>query len=162
MFYPYAHVHDFDDLPIPFRCIGTNILTGEMKVFNSGSLHEAIRASMTFPSLLEPFNLDGQLYIDGGIMANLPTGVVQEMGADVIIGVQTNAGLKTEDQLENLIDVLDQTININIVRNIQHSSPNCDILIRPEIEDIGTTDFSKAPSPASAPQDRLQQHQGTG
>lgn len=142
MFYPYIHVHDFDDLPIPFRCIGTNILTGEMKVFNSGSLHEAIRASMTFPSLLEPFNLDGQLYIDGGIMANLPTEVVQEMGADIIIGVQTNAGLKTEDQLENLIDVLDQTININIVRNIQHSSPNCDILIRPEIEDIGTTDFS--------------------
>ncbi|MCD6181120.1 MAG: patatin-like phospholipase family protein [Candidatus Cloacimonetes bacterium] len=142
MFYPYANLRDFSSLPIPFRCVGTNILTGELKVFSSGSLHEAVLASMTFPSLLEPFELDGNLYIDGGIMSNLPTEVVQDMGADIIIGVQVNSGLKQREQLENIIDVLDQTINIGIVRNIERSTPNCDILIKPELTAIPLTGFT--------------------
>ena len=78
--YSSAEVKDFNDLTIPFRCTATDILTGDLKVFSSGSLHEAIRASISFPSFLEPFEVDGRDYIDGGINANFPVEVTAQWG----------------------------------------------------------------------------------
>ncbi|MCK4655216.1 MAG: patatin-like phospholipase family protein, partial [Candidatus Cloacimonetes bacterium] len=141
--YPVAHIKNFDELAIPFRCIATNILNGEMKIFSSGSIHEVMCASMSFPTMLKPFKLQDQLYVDGGILANLPTEVVKEMGADFVIGIKTNTGLKGKDELVSLIDVLDQTINLHITKNINESIQFCDILIEPQLEDISILDFNK-------------------
>ena len=134
---------DFEQLPIPFRCVATNILTGERKEFSRGYLLEAIRASMSFPSIMQPFEVDNQLYIDGGILANLPVETVRDMGADFIIGIQTSSGLKSEKELVSLIDVLDQTINLRITQNVEKSAELCDILLVPDLHDISLMDFHR-------------------
>ncbi len=143
IFYPVSHINDFNELPIPFRCVATNILTGEITVFEEGSLHEAIRASMSFPSIIKPFELHNQLYVDGGIVKNLPVEAARSMGADIIIGIKTNSGLRTKEELRSLIDVLDQTINLQITRNIGESIDACEFLIEPDLEDISLLDFSQ-------------------
>ena len=142
--YPVSEIKDFSELSIPFKCTAVNILTGELKVFSEGSLHEVMRASMSFPSVMRPFELNGELYIDGGITANFPTETVKEMGADIIIGIKTNSGLRKSDELVSLIDVLDQTINLNITKNISKSAEICDHLIIPELGDTSILDFKKA------------------
>ncbi|HPR17197.1 MAG TPA: patatin-like phospholipase family protein [Candidatus Cloacimonadota bacterium] len=141
--YEYNHIRNFDLLPIPFRCVATNILTGEEKVFSSGSLPEVIRASLSFPSVFQPFRIDGQMYIDGGIVSNLPAEVVRNMGADIVIGVNVSSGLRTEDRLSTLIDVLDQTVNFSITENVENSRKKCDILIEPDLSGLSILDFKK-------------------
>jgi NTE family protein len=143
IFYPVSYINDFDELPIPFRCVATNILTGEITVFEEGSLHEAIRASLSFPSIIKPFELHNQLYVDGGIVRNLPVEAVRSMGADIIIGIKTNSGLRSKEELKSLIDVLDQTINLQITRNIGESIDKCEFLIEPDLENISLLDFSQ-------------------
>lgn len=140
--YPAFHIKDFNKLPIKFKCVATNIITGEMKVFDEGNLHEVMRASMSAPSILEPMKLDEGLYIDGGIRANLPTEVVKEMGADIIVGLQLSSELRSKENLDNLIKVLDQTINFSMTDNVDKSIELCDILIKPQLSGIVNYNFS--------------------
>jgi len=142
--YPVSHLDDFDDFQIPFRCLATNILNGEMKVFSSGSLPEALRASMSIPSIFKPFELGNELFIDGGVKSNLPVETAKEMGANFIIASQVNSGLRTKEELQNLIHMLDQTINLSITGNVDKSAEHCDLLIKPELGDISFLDFEKA------------------
>ncbi|MBT3168916.1 MAG: hypothetical protein HN952_05930 [Candidatus Cloacimonetes bacterium] len=139
----HQSAHDFDDFQIPFRCVATNVLTGEKKVFASGALHEAMRASMSFPTVFLPFELDEQRYIDGGIVSNLPAEIVKEMGADFVIGIKTNSPLKNDADLKNLIDVLEQTVNINISENMKESQNYCDLTISPNLAEFELLDFTK-------------------
>jgi len=139
--YSALNINDFDELPIKFKCVATNIITGEMKVFDKGNLHEAMRASMSAPSILEPMKLDDKLYIDGGIRANLPSEIVKDMGADKIIGLQLSSELRSKENLDNLIKVLDQTINFSMTDNVKRSIELCDILIKPELVDLSNYDF---------------------
>ncbi|HOA29380.1 MAG TPA: patatin-like phospholipase family protein, partial [Candidatus Cloacimonadota bacterium] len=99
-------VKDFRDLQIPFSCIATNLVTGKPKVFTEGSIMQALRASMSIPSILEPFEIDGDIYVDGGIAQNMPITMAQDMGADSVVGIKVNSSLRNQDQLHNLIDVL--------------------------------------------------------
>lgn len=140
--YPASHIKDFSKLPINFKCVATNVITGEMKVFDEGSLHEVMRASMTAPSILEPMRIDNELYIDGGIRANLPTEIVKEMGADIVIGMQLSSELRSEEDLDNLIKVLDQTINFSMTDNVRNSIDLCDILIQPQLTEIVNYNFN--------------------
>ena len=140
-YFPSTDCNDFDDLHVPFRTVATDIVTGEKKVFDSGSLHEAVRASASVPSLIAPFELENKLYVDGGVRANFPTEVVREMGADIVIGIRVNTGLKEEDELNSLLQIYDQTLNISIADNVGQSLKLCDILIQPKLEDINVSDF---------------------
>ncbi|MFO7896147.1 MAG: patatin-like phospholipase family protein [Candidatus Cloacimonadales bacterium] len=142
-YFPGYHLESFDQLPIPFRAVATNIVTGEKQVFSSGSLQQAVRASMSVPSIIAPFEMDGELYIDGGVRNNFPTEVVKEMGADTIIGVKVNTGLKSRQQLNSLLQIYDQTVNISITDNVENSEKICDIMITPQLDDIRTVDFAK-------------------
>jgi NTE family protein len=140
--YAASNINDFNELPIPFKCVATNIITGEIKVFDKGNLHEAMRASMSAPSILEPMKLGNELYIDGGIRANLPSEIVKEMGADTIIGLQLNSDLRTKENLDNLIKVLDQTINFSMTDNVKRSLELCDILIKPDLLTLSNYNFN--------------------
>ncbi|MDY6915679.1 MAG: patatin-like phospholipase family protein [Candidatus Cloacimonadota bacterium] len=142
--YEASATNDFKKFNIPFSCTATNIITGELKVFEQGCLHEVIRASMSFPSLLKPFEIGDSLYIDGGILANLPSEAVIDMGADYVIGVKANNKLKERDDINTLIDVLNQSINVNIQKNVKKSENLCDLLIEPELSEFQLLDFEKA------------------
>src|SRR5215475_10678345 len=83
----YAKLNSFDDLPIPFRCVATDLVSGKEKVFEKGSLPQALRATMSIPGLFSPVRDGDMVYVDGGLVGNLPTDVVRNMGADVVIAI---------------------------------------------------------------------------
>lgn len=100
----YHQVDDFSQLPIPFRCVAVNLADGSECVLSSGSLPQAMRASMSIPGVFAPVELDGKLLIDGGALNNLPVDVVRQMGADVVICVDLNTGLKDVGEIKSLTE----------------------------------------------------------
>jgi NTE family protein len=82
---PYWDLKSFDDLPIPFRCVATEITRGEKHIFDSGSLSQALRATMSIPGLFAPVHHDNEIFSDGAALDNLPVDVARSMGADVVI-----------------------------------------------------------------------------
>jgi NTE family protein len=84
---PYSNVENFNDLPIPFRCVATDLNSGTMHVFQGGVLGDALRATMSIPAIFEPVRVGDKLFVDGTLVDPLPTDVVREMGADVVIAV---------------------------------------------------------------------------
>jgi NTE family protein len=141
---PVSQVTDFDDLPIPFRAIASDIETGEMHVMGSGDLAHAIRASMSVPGVLAPVNLDGHLLVDGGLVGNLPVDIVREMGVDVVIAVDVEFPLYTLEELQSVITVSEQMLTILIrketLRQIEKLGDD-DVLVRPQLGTFGSANF---------------------
>ncbi|UTV28101.1 patatin-like phospholipase family protein [Photobacterium atrarenae] len=138
----------FDDLAIPYRAVATDIERLEPVVLKEGDLAEAMQASMSVPGLLPPLELDGRLLVDGGITNNLPISVVQEMGADIIIAVDISNEFKKRDELEDYVAVMDQLTDFMVRDNAARQLSllkDKDIVIRPDIRGITTTDFDKMP-----------------
>ena len=141
---------DFDDLKIPFRAVATRYRDGEMKVFDRGALHLAIRASMAAPAVFAPVEVDGETYVDGGLVANVPIEVALAEGADVIVASFLGAGAdegKTESASHALVvanRMLDILIRQNEKRNLALLRPQ-DVLVQPSVQDIGFSDFNRAP-----------------
>ncbi len=139
-----AGIDDFDDLPLPFRAVATDIETGEMVVLSRGDLGRAIRASMSIPGVFSPIEIDGRLLVDGGLVRNLPVDVVREMGAEVVIAVDVGAPLLDKDELASLAKVTNQMIGMQIRKNVQEQVPLVDVLIKPELEGFGSGQFARA------------------
>lgn len=135
------YYQDFDDFPIPFRCNATNLTTGKSLTFREGNLIDVVRASMAFPTLLEPFEVDGELYVDGGIKDNLPVQALIEMGADYILANKANTPLKDKDECRDFISVLNQTININMNVWVEESELKSDLIITPKLNSYGNGSF---------------------
>ena len=87
----YQEDMDFNDLPIPFACVATNIVTGEEVVFRNGNVPTAMRASMAIPGVFSPVSIGDMVLVDGGLVNNFPADVLKEMGADIIIGVEVTS-----------------------------------------------------------------------
>lgn len=137
---------DFDDLPIPFRTVATNLETGKTVIFKKGPLHLAIRASMAAPGMFAPVEIDGQLLTDGGLVKNLPVDIAKQMGADVIIAVNIGTPLLPRGQLSSLINVSQQMVNILTEQNVEQQKAlltSDDILIEPNLGDISFVDFAR-------------------
>src|SRR4029079_9947952 len=83
----YASATDFSDLPIPFRAVGTDMLSGEAVTLKSGSLSRSLRAPVSLTGILAPVEVDGKFLSDGGLVNNIPTDVVKAMGADIVVVV---------------------------------------------------------------------------
>ncbi|HMP30297.1 MAG TPA: patatin-like phospholipase family protein, partial [Saprospiraceae bacterium] len=140
---PAHSIDDFDDLPIPFRCIATDIATGEAKVFKSGDIATVMRASMSLPSIFEPVVIDGKTYVDGGASRNFPIEDARNMGADIIIAVDVEAGLTKLEKLSSALDILDQTVNFRINDSSSKQRPLADIIIKPNLDGITGLSFNK-------------------
>jgi NTE family protein len=99
-------VRDFNQLPIPFFCIATDIENGVAIRLDNGYLPEAIMASGTFPSLFEPMELEGKLLIDGGVLNNYPIEELKSLGANFIVGVDVQQDLSKRGSLGSATDIL--------------------------------------------------------
>jgi NTE family protein len=134
----------FDQLPIPFRAVATNLGDGSMYVFDRGELAMAMRASMAVPAIVAPVNLNGQLLVDGGLSRNLPVDVARSMGADVVIAVNLGTPLLRPDQISGILGVSMQMINIlsegNVKQSLGELGPR-DVLVVPELEGFSAADF---------------------
>jgi len=138
---------DFDRLPIPFRAVAADIATGEAVILDSGSLSQAMRASMSVPGALPPVQLGGHELVDGGIAANLPIGIAKDLGAEQIIAVDISSPLLSEDEkFDTFMSVFTHLNSLLTVSNRNHDvrllGPD-DLLIVPELGDISFVSFDR-------------------
>ena len=142
-----SNVHGFqrfDNLPLPFRAVATDLVTGRPVVIDRGELPAAMRASMSVPGLIEPARLDGRLLVDGGLTNNLPVDVARALGADILIVVNLGTPLLKADQLNSILGVTEQMMNILTEQNVQASLASLkpgDILVLPQLGDFSASDF---------------------
>ncbi len=136
-------VNDFNQLPTPFLCIGTNIETGQQVLLNKGNLAQAMLASAAFPTLFTPIEIDGQLLIDGGVANNFPVDEVKNLGADLIIGVDVQDGLWDKNQLKNATKILVQITNLHSIEQMKNKIKGTDIYITPDIKNFGVLSFDR-------------------
>ena len=143
-----ANVRSFDELPIPFRAIATDIGTGEMVVLKEGSVVRAIRASMSVPGAVAPVTIGKRQLVDGGLVRNLPVDVARAMGADIIIAVNLGTTLLKPEEVTSVLSVSLQMINIlteqNVGRSLKELQPQ-DILIVPELGGFSSAQFDDLP-----------------
>lgn len=140
--------HHFDRLPIPFRAVATDLVTGKAVVFDEGELANVMRASMSVPGAVAPAEFDGMILVDGMLTSNLPVQTARDMGADIIIAVNVGTPLLKREELNGILGVTNQMLSILTEQNVQASlaalKPT-DILISPELGDFSTGDFDHLP-----------------
>lgn len=145
---PAGIVDDFDELPIPFRALATDLNTGLPVELASGSLAEAMRASMSLPGIFQPVQIDGRVLIDGGIAEQVPIDTVRRMGADIVIAVDVGTPLMQLGSDASALQVISQLTGMLTVGNTRNSTARLgpgDVLITPALGDeVATGDFQKA------------------
>lgn len=138
---------DFDQLPIRFRAVAADIVTGRKKVFADGDLAVAIRASMSVPGAFAPVRVGGQLLVDGGMAENVPVDELRAMGAHPMVVVDVGSQLLREGALSNPAVVLDQVITALMAEKTARSLATlgeADLLLQPALGDITAADFHRA------------------
>lgn len=146
LIYLFRHVQNiesFEDLPIPFLAVTTKLSNGESVVFKEGYLPVIVMASGAYPTLFEPVNIRGELYIDGGVRNNYPVQEVIDMGADYIIGVDLQEGLLDDKDLNSAPKIIEQIITYGITEKSQKQSELVDLTISPDITGFSVTSFEE-------------------
>lgn len=141
---PVHGINDFNDFPIPFSCVATDIAAGLPVKIQSGSLAMAMRASMAIPTIFTPVRINDQLLVDGGLVRNFPVQEAIDMGADIIIGVFVSSDLAPEEELNSAIAVLQQSAWVTSAFDTREQIKKCDILIQPDLEGYSTASFNSA------------------
>lgn len=136
-------VDDFNDLPIPFFCVATNIETGQPVIMENGNLPESVAASGAFPSLFQPVRIDDKIFIDGGVTNNYPIEELRAKGMDIIIGVDVQDDLKDREALASAPDILLQINNFRTINDMKVKRKLTDIYIKPDITDFSVISFSE-------------------
>jgi len=136
---------DFDQLPIPFRCVATDLTTLRPKVFRSGSLPFAVRTSISIPGIFSPVRLDSHVFVDGAIVDNLPVDVLRDdLGAQVLIAVHLpDAAFATTDAA-SLVSVFGRAYQAGTARNEELSENQAQIVILPDVTKFSSTDYDKS------------------
>ena len=143
--FPDSGVASFDELPIPFRCVATDMLNGDRVVLRDGSLATAVRASMAIPGVFTPVEIDGRVLADGGIVENIPVEVVREMGSEVVIAVDLSVPLRGREQLESLSGVLSRALNVTILQNERRSLALANAVITVDTGTFLEADYDRVP-----------------
>ena len=110
-------------MPIPFRAVATDLVSGEAVVFEHGELAAVMRASMSVPAAFAPVEIGGRLLVDGGLVNNLPVDVVRRMGADIVIAVNIGTPLLPRGELGSIFGIGMQMLNILTEQNVRASLP---------------------------------------
>ena len=139
--WPAADLNNFSEFPIPFMCVGTDLLSGEKVNLKTGYLPDAMRASMAVPSIFTPIKIDTALLIDGGFLRNFAASEVKEMGADIVIGSYVGAYLSTEEKLQSVAEIIKLLAFTMSIKDFEEEKLIADLVIMPEIEDLLATDF---------------------
>ena len=136
-------VSDFSKLPIPFKCVAVDLVSGREVILDKGSLPKAMRATMAIPTVFSPVEWGDSLLIDGGVLNNFPADVVKAMGADIIIGVNVGSPLKEKKDLTTIISLLEQTMVITDYYRQQENKKLCDLFITPDLSGYSLGDFDQ-------------------
>ena len=138
----YENTKNFNNFPIPLRVIATNLNTGETKSFSEGDIAKILTASMAIPTIFEPVEVNGALYVDGLVSRNLPVEEAYDMGADLVIASDVGTPVVKKDNY-NILSVLNQMIAIQSSYITKDSKEKATVLISPDIKNISATDTTK-------------------
>lgn len=139
---------DFDRLPIPYRAIATDMVSGNMVVLNEGDLATAMRASMAIPGAFAPVLKEGMILSDGGLVRNIPIDVARELCGDVVIVVNLVEPEADPVKLYSATQLLSRSMDVMIIANetLQlQTIRDADVLINVNMGSIGTSDFERVP-----------------
>ncbi|EZH74967.1 patatin [Aquimarina atlantica] len=138
-----SEVRDFNNLPIPFFCMATNIETGEQVLLDKGYLPDAVAASGALPSVFSPVELNGILMTDGGVTNNYPVKEIKEKGAEIVIGIDVQDSLMSRDQLTSVTDIMLQINNFRTYEAMKSKVSETDLYIKPSITDFSVISFDQ-------------------
>ena len=139
----YQEEMDFNDLPIPFACVATDMISGKEVVLRSGSVPTAMRASMAIPGVFSPVPLGNMVLVDGGLVNNFPADVLRDMGADIIIGVEvTSTKDVTANDLRSLPQVFARLLTNTTSAKRVENRELCNVHIIPDISGFGMLSFT--------------------
>jgi NTE family protein len=139
--FSYATERDFDRLPVPFRCVAVDLVTGNQVILGEGSLALALRATMAIPTVFSPVKWGDQLLVDGGLLNSLPVDVAREMGADIVIAVDLTTPLGGLESLDSANRILSQSILLVEHEHRRDNAADADMLIQPDMTGLGAMDF---------------------
>jgi NTE family protein len=144
LYFPVYREKDFSRFNIPFRCIATDVGSGEAVVMKEGEIISAVRSSMAIPSVFTAVDFNGKTLIDGGVVRNFPVRDVKEMGANIVIGSNVTNGLLANDKVRNVIQVLMQVAFFREAEDAKTEVPLCDIYIPFKMEKYNMGSFTDA------------------
>lgn len=153
---PYADPCNFDDLPIPFRCVATEMVHGRKVVLKDGSLPQALRATMAIPGYFTPVVVDADTVLaDGGLVDGLPTDIARQMGARVVIAVDVTPPVTDRTAWRSVFGSTSQAFAIMLEQLMEVQRAQADILISPdslvpEFSQLHGTDYGRADAIADA------------
>lgn len=138
-------VRSFDALPVPYRAVAAEVLSGDRVVFDSGSIAEAMRSSMSIPALFRPFEVNGELLVDGGIIDNMPVDLARSLGADIVIAVESRgAPVLDARELKSSVQIAAHTAGLLVDRNMRPNREAADLLIIPDLAAFTTASYDEA------------------
>lgn len=139
---PYSNLSSFDELPIPYRCVATDLVSAKSLVLKDGSLASAMRATMSIPGVFPPVERDNAVLVDGGLLNNIPTDVIRSMQPDVVIAVDVGTKLADIQTINSLSGILGQSIIIMTLENDRRNLGLADLIIAPDLGELSFLDFS--------------------
>ena len=137
---PYSDLKSFDDLPIPFRCVATDLNSGKEHIFENGPLGEALRATMSLPAIFTPVTNDKSTWVDGGLLNNLPVNVVKQMGADIVIVVHLVPSPFLPES-RSLQAVMQRSISVTIEANELRSLEAADLVVSVDLAGYASSNY---------------------
>jgi NTE family protein len=140
---PYSQVTDFNELPTPFACVATELVSGKQHVFRGGSLAAALRSTMSIPGVFSPVRDKEHIFVDGGLLDNLPVDVAKDMGADLIIAIHLETQKTKPDDPLGTFGVLGKSISVVIAANELRSMENADVLVSVPLAKFESTDYAR-------------------
>lgn len=135
----------FEELPIPFACIATDLETFQPVLLWSGDLPSAVRASCAFPGIIVPVERGGRLLVDGGVAENVPAAILRLLGADVVLAVDVNASYRRTAPPSNMFAILAQAYFALGRAAERLATQRADILLTPDVADIGVDELHRGP-----------------
>jgi len=141
---PYSSVKSFDDLPIPFRCVSTELVSGKAHVFSTGPIGFAMRSSMSLPAIFSPVHDGDRVYVDGALVDNLPSDLARQMGPDIVIAIHLQVAPATADEIQSLFSVLGQAITVGTAATEVRGMEAADIVVKVDVQKFTALEFDKA------------------
>ena len=146
LFRPVYKIKDFSKFSIPFKCVATDVSTGDPVVMDSGEIVSALRASMAIPGVFTAVEYDGHKMVDGGVVRNFPVKDVREMGANIVIGSNLSGPLRTPDQVTNALQVLLQVAFFREAADTRTQIPLCTIYVSQPLDKFSMGNFGEGPA----------------
>ena len=141
-------ISNFDNLPIPYRAVATDMVSGQMVVLSEGDLATAMRASMAIPGAFEPVQMNDWILNDGGMVRNLPVDVARGLCADVVIAVNLETQPISADRLQTATQLASRAMDVMLEANVElqlRTLTPRDVRVDVQLGDIGTADFERVP-----------------